>query len=208
MHSPDIDLNLVSEFKFLHNSPLKPKTSPAHAIKDTCKIFLTLITTPITALTKDFFLKTISQSPNSKFHNQIHVSDTLLSDTQGRTSNLCIKLGSKSILVYQPGTLMFETGVRALSDLSQYNSTGTQLLNGPVLTLAGAIFLAGFLDDLSYAYLETCMATNSRSLINGQTSEDFDYKIYRLTLLAVMKKYVIQAGEVKEFGLLGELQTL
>ena len=121
---------------------------------------------------KDFFLTTISK----KFHNQIQVSATLLSDTEGRTSNLYIKLGPKSVLVYQPGTLMFETGVRALSDLGQYNEKGTQLMNGPVLGLAGAVFLAGFLDDLSYAYLETCKA------IRGQNSGDgeFDCKIYRL----------------------------
>jgi hypothetical protein len=67
-------------------------------------------------------------------------------DVFGRVTYLYIVLGGIQFPIYQPGSVMFETGVNANTESSVVHGGSQQ--NGPILGNGCACFLAKFLCSL------------------------------------------------------------
>ena len=71
-------------------------------------------------------------------------------DTYGRVTYYYCKLGDKNMPLYQPGTLMFETGIVSDGNLA-VTAHGSQQ-NGAILGNGCAIFLCKFMTRLAMSY--------------------------------------------------------
>lgn len=78
-------------------------------------------------------------------------SDPII-DSYGRVTFFSVKLAGQRLPIYQPGTVMFETGVRANCQLANKAKRGLLQLNREIMSEANAMFLASFIIKLSQRY--------------------------------------------------------
>lgn len=111
------------------------------------------------------------------------------SDSYGRVTFFGMRLGEHMLPVYQPGTIMFDSGVKD-GDVAVHHGGSQQ--NGPVLGNGCAIFLAKFLAKLCLTYNETCQQKGIDHNVG------MDKACYRKALEKTLKKAALE--DLNEHG--------
>ena len=108
------------------------------------------------ALFKDKLLNEFYKSATKEFKYLIFCDkehELPIIDQFGRITYFKFRIGGMSIPLYQPGTIMFETGMKD-GDFKVFHNNAQQ--NGPILGNGCALFLARVLAKLNKKYNKYC----------------------------------------------------
>lgn len=171
-------------------------TFSAMSISSINRKVLSYVSQYAAALNREFFLLRINNL-ECNHKNLINAGSTTVSDDLSRTSYQYIKLGPYRVPIFQPGTIMFYSGVKNECPLEVFHNNCGQ--NGPILGMGCALFLVRFQANLAYVYKDMCETKNFKD-------DDFVPDIYREALLTCLKAY--SREDSNEHGRLKELQKL
>lgn len=118
------------------------------------KFLISRISRFIAMSNRDFYYEKMKerQDPGLMSFLQEEDDEDEIMDEYGRVTYYFVKVGSMKIPVYQPGTIMFISGVDEESELVCVHDGCGQ--NGPILGMGCATFLTKFLCKLSKIYQE------------------------------------------------------
>ena len=141
------------------------------------------LTNFVAELNRDFFYEQLKSRLTDNI-NFLHVISTLskpLIDDWGRCTYFFAIIGTHKLLIYQPGTPTFISGVQKDCDLVTFHDNCQQ--NGAVLGMGCASFLADFVTHLCSLYQEHC----SKMKLD---SSNFHPNAYKISLEACLQKFV------------------
>ena len=148
------------------------------------------------ALNKDFFLRRINNL-ECNYKAFINIGNTTVCDDLNRVSYFYVKLGPYRLPIFQPGTIMFYSGVKKECPLEVFHANCGQ--NGPILGMGCGLFLARFMANLAFLYKDMCTTQNF-----GET--DFVPHVYHEALLQCLKAF--SREDADQHGRLKELQKM
>jgi len=140
----------------------------------------------------DFVRSLVKNKERIKLELIIECEKPEIYDRYGRTSFFYVSIGSAELPLFQPGTIMFISSVKSTSPMAKFTQDGSTQLNGLILGLEDALFLARFLADLSQEYNTQCAKTGR------SWSEGFHSDIYGSSLDNILGLYVEE--DEKQYG--------
>ena len=150
---------------------------------------------PIALVNKPFFKSRLDQKLDADVVERVNVVNTRkgerpIVDSYGRVTYFYARLGNKKIPIYQPGTIMFESGVIPTGELA-VEAHGSQQ-NGAILGNGCAIFLCKFIASLIKQYEELCEGKGHE--LDSEMCEES----YKAALTKVLSHCAVE--DMKEHG--------
>ena len=158
---------------------------------------------PIALVNKEFFKQKLKDKLDPELQEYIKSINTRkgekpIVDNYGRVTYYYAQLGDKKVPVYQPGTIMFECGVVADSDLA-VEAHGSQQ-NGAILGNGCAVFLCKFMARLIQCYEATSL--DNEIDYTGPVHQE----CYKMSLTKTLQQCCLE--DVKEHGRLLALKDI
>jgi len=161
---------------------------------------------------RDHFKQRLDEELDEEHRNLVSEVDENLEPFVGefgRVTYFYMLIGGKVVPLFQPGSIMFVSGIQENSELS--TKIDGEHMNGGILRVRGAVFLARFIGSLVLAYNDLCEqhGVNMHKINNDIYVQALEQTLYEFCIedmlsygrLIVIKKILLKLAEVEKYDL-------